>query len=272
MLLLNPDTEVIDGTFGELVALMDERPEVGLAGVRQVTADDTLWPTIRRFPSPARALGEALFSERWPVHPAWSGERVLDQAAYEREQECDWTSGSFMLCAARPCSAPACSTSASSSTPRSPTSACASSGPAGSVRHLPSMTIVHHAGKGGIRPRMIAQDAYSRKQYADKHLDAVTRGLYLGAVRLRHLVRFATAGTSRSDAEARRESARLALRTLADRAEPPFGQPPTTAVDPLVGAIHAAANADDASIDSQAKVATRQARLSDEAPIETVRA
>ena len=26
------------------------------------------------------------------------------------------------------------------------------------VRHLPQMTIVHHAGKGGVRPRMVAQD------------------------------------------------------------------------------------------------------------------
>ena len=51
VLLLNPDTEVIDGTFGELVELLDARPQVGLAGVRQITADGALWPTIRRFPS-----------------------------------------------------------------------------------------------------------------------------------------------------------------------------------------------------------------------------
>ena len=50
-LLLNPDTEIVEGTFGELVELLDARPQVGLAGVRQITADGTLWPTIRRFPS-----------------------------------------------------------------------------------------------------------------------------------------------------------------------------------------------------------------------------
>ena len=44
VLFLNPDTEVVDGTFGELVAAMDERPEVGLAGVRQLTSDGELWP------------------------------------------------------------------------------------------------------------------------------------------------------------------------------------------------------------------------------------
>ena len=49
-LFLNPDTEILDGTFGELVAELDARPEVGLVGVRQLTGDGTLWPTIRRFP------------------------------------------------------------------------------------------------------------------------------------------------------------------------------------------------------------------------------
>ena len=47
------------------------------------------------------------------------------------------------------------------------------------VRHLPQMTIVHHAGKGGVRPRMVAQDAYTRKQYAEKHFGPVHRRAYL---------------------------------------------------------------------------------------------
>ena len=29
------------------------------------------------------------------------------------------------------------------------------------VCHMPKMTIVHHAGKAGVRPQMVAQDAYS---------------------------------------------------------------------------------------------------------------
>ena len=37
------------------------------------------------------------------------------------------------------------------------------------IRHLPLMTIVHHAGKGGIRPKMAAQDAFTRIQLARKH-------------------------------------------------------------------------------------------------------
>jgi hypothetical protein len=230
MLLLNPDTEVQEGTFGALVARMDELPGVGLSGVRQVTADGTLWPTIRRFPSPSRALGEALFSERWPIHPAWAGERVLEPAAYEREQECDWTSGSFML-ARREALLSAGLLDERFFIYSEEPDLCLRIKRAGwSVRHLPDMTIVHHAVKGGVRPRMVAQDAYTRKQYARKHLGATQRRLYLGAVGARHLIRL---GASGADADARREGAKLALRTLAGRANPPFGAPPPTAVDPL---------------------------------------
>ena len=71
VLFLNPDTEIVEGTFGELVAAMDARPDVGLAGVKQVTGDGELFPTIRRFPERAAGAGEALGSERWPTQPAW---------------------------------------------------------------------------------------------------------------------------------------------------------------------------------------------------------
>ena len=50
MLFLNPDTQLLEGSLADLVAAMDERPDVGLVGVRQVTADGTLWPTMRYFP------------------------------------------------------------------------------------------------------------------------------------------------------------------------------------------------------------------------------
>ncbi len=229
-LLLNPDTEVVEGTFGELVDLLDKRPEVGLIGVRQVTADGALSPTIRRFPSISRAVGEALFSERWPIHPAWAGERVLDRAPYDREDECDWPLGSFML-ARREALLSAGLLDERFFIYSEEPDLCLRVKRAGwQVRYLPDMTIVHHHGKGGVRPRMIAQDAFTRKQYAHKHFGPVRRPLYLLALALRHVVRTAGARADGANAVARRESARQALLTLAGRAEPPFGAPPPTSV------------------------------------------
>jgi GT2 family glycosyltransferase len=233
LLLLNPDTEVIEGTFGELIDLLDSRPDVGLVGVRQVTADGALFPTIRRFPSVTRALGEALLCERWPIHPSWAGERLLDWDAYEREGECDWTSGSFML-ARREALLSAGLLDERFFIYAEEPDLCLRIKRAGwQVRHLPQMTIVHHADKGGVRPRMVAQDAYTRKQYARKHFGSAYRAAYLSAISLRHVIRAAGAFAANGEAAARREGAWLALRTLVGRVEPPFGAPPPIAVAPV---------------------------------------
>jgi GT2 family glycosyltransferase len=232
VLFLNPDTEILAGTFGELVEMLDERPEIGLAGVRQLTPDGELFPTIRRFPSASRALGEALASERWPVNPSWSGERVIDLSLYEREVECDWTSGSFMLARREALQSAGCMDERFFIYAEEPDLCLRMKRAGWSVRHLPDMTIIHHACKGGIRPRMIAQDAFARRQYAQKHFAGLHRTLYLGAIGTRHVIRAVGASIKGSEAEVHREAARRAVKTLVGRAEPPFGEPPQTALPP----------------------------------------
>jgi len=230
VLFLNPDTEVVNGTFGDLIRRLDELPEVGLAGVRQTDPDGELHPTIRRFPNAARAFGEALASERWPFHPAWSGERVLDWSVYQREHECDWTAGSFMLARREALVSSGILDERFFIYSEEPDLCLRMKRAGWRVLHMPGMSIIHHAGKGGVRPRMIAQDAYSRRQYALKHFARPHRAAYLGAVATRHLVR--SVGWSRDPEMSgnRRAAALLALRTLSGRAEPPFGPPPHTAI------------------------------------------
>ena len=75
VLLLNPDTEIIEGTLDRLVAVLDSQADVALVGVRQVGPDGELQYTIRRFPSVARWLGES--SARNPgrfASPSWASE------------------------------------------------------------------------------------------------------------------------------------------------------------------------------------------------------
>jgi hypothetical protein len=258
LLLLNPDTEVIDGTFGELVQLLDARPQVGLAGARQVTPKGRLGLTMRRFPSFTRALGEALLSERWPVHPAWAGERVLDRDEYEREGECDWTSGSFMLVR------PEALRSAGLLDERfflqsEETDLCLRIKRAGwQVRHLPQMTIVHHTEKE-IPSRMVAQEAYARRQYARKHFSTAYRGPYLAALGARHLIR-AVSLHGGPKATARRAGAKRALATLTGRAEPPFCSPPATALAPFVDRVdpHDGALGETAAAETRAPAAPEE--------------
>jgi N-acetylglucosaminyl-diphospho-decaprenol L-rhamnosyltransferase len=230
VLFLNPDTQIVEGMFGDLIADVDRGPDIGLVGVRQLTPDQELYPTIRRFPSAARAMGDALRSERWPIRPAWAGERVLHDEAYGREFECDWTSGSFMLARREALQSAGFLDERFFIYSEEPDLCLRIKRAGWRVFHLPSMTIVHHACKGGIRPKMIAQDLYARRQYAHKHLSAPHRAAYLGALATRHLIRALPGGTDATTVKARRAAARLALRTLAGRSGPPFGPPPATAV------------------------------------------
>lgn len=234
-LFLNPDTEILSGTFSGLVEWMDERPTVGLAGVTQIGADGSLHPTIRRFPSVTRSLGEALGSERWPIRPAWAGERELDPGRYEEEREIDWTSGSFML-ARREALLSAGLLDERSFIYTEEPDLCLRLRKAGwSIVHLPKMTILHHAGKAGKNPRMEAQNAFARLHYARKHYSGLRRALFLGALGLGYGIR-ATVPARGDYGRARRTASRLALKTMVGVVAPPFGDPPPTALQPAPAA------------------------------------
>jgi GT2 family glycosyltransferase len=228
VLFLNPDTEIVAGTFGDLAKTLDARPEVGMAGVKQLTGEGTLSPTIRYFPSISRALGDALASERWPRRGRWTGERELDLALYDTEVACDWTSGSFMFCRREALLSAGLMDERFFIYSEEPDLCLRMKRAGWMTRHLPSMTIVHHAGKGGMRPKMVAQDVFTRRQYADKHFAGPRRAAYLAAVGARHVVRATTPGGETGPQ--RRAAARLALRTLVGREGPPFGPPPRTAI------------------------------------------
>src|ERR1700753_4068706 len=86
VLFLNPDVEVLRGSFADLLRLLDERPTIGLVGCRQVTQSGALTVTGRYFPNAGRAFGDALAAERLGARrPNWLGERELDAARYDRE-------------------------------------------------------------------------------------------------------------------------------------------------------------------------------------------
>jgi GT2 family glycosyltransferase len=222
LLLLNPDVEVLDGSLADLLAYMDDHPEVGIAGCRQVDEAGRVWPTARRFPSVGRAIGEALGPERLPLRAAWLGETELDLRRYEEELDCDWTSGSFLLARAEalPSAGPLDERFFFYS---EEVDLCRRVKRAGwRVRHLPQFTIVHYGGKTEASPRLEAQMAYARSQYAAKHFGRARRAAFLAAIGLRHLIRWSAFSLRRGDPRA--AAHRQALLTLLGRVEPPFGR------------------------------------------------
>jgi GT2 family glycosyltransferase len=239
VVFLNPDTEIREGLFSDLVARMDDASEIGLAGVIQVMPDGSVFPTIRRFPNAARALGEALGSERSPIRASWLGERELDLEKYERETPCDWTSGSFMI-ARREALQSAGYLDERFFLYSEETDLCLRIKKAGwEIRHLPTMTVLHHASKAGANAKLASQDAFARKLYGRKHFSPLHRISYLGALGLGYALRAVAPGRDRAWARARRSASRAALATLIGRAGSPFGPPPTVAVAPEGGAAPA---------------------------------
>jgi hypothetical protein len=215
VLFLNPDTEFLEGSLADLVATLDRRPEIGLAGVRQVESDGTLAPSIRRFPSAPNMLAEALGVERMPGVRRVLGERELDPRPYERETPCDWTSGSFMLVRGEALGA------IGGFDERfflfsEETDLCWRIKRGGwEVVHLPQLTICHYEPEGPADARLEAQAAYARLQFARKHFRRV--GGYRSVLALRYALRAAPRGGS-----ARPAAARAALGTVLS-GRPPFG-------------------------------------------------
>jgi GT2 family glycosyltransferase len=224
VLFLNPDTEIVDGTFADLVRAMDERPTVGLIGVRQINGEGRLDTTIRRFPNALRALGDAFSAERLPGRPQWLGERELDPDAYDREVACDWTSGSFML-ARREAIESAGFLDERYFMYSDETDLCRRIKLAGwEIRHLPEMTIIHHEGKAGVKPSIESLNAYTRIMYARKYFSPAHRVAYTGAVLARHAMRSVYAGSGELGRK-RREANRRVVATLLGRAPVPYGPP-----------------------------------------------
>ena len=221
VLFLNADTEILEGTFAGLLQELRARPSVGLVGCRQLTPEGDVYPTIRRFPNAARLFFEALGSEHFPFRAAVARRA---RARSGRLRHARWS-------ATGP-PAPSCSRDAEAVLDAGlmderffmyceEPDLCLRIRRAGwRVRHLPSVTILHHAGKAGWNPRFVAQDAYARRQYMQKHFAPVHRALALSAFALGHGIRAALGSPER------RLSSRAALRTLAGLEPPPFGDRP----------------------------------------------
>jgi GT2 family glycosyltransferase len=228
VLLINPDTEILEGSFADLIDRLESRPSVGLVGVPQLTSNGEMFPTIRRFPNAIRSLFEAIGSERFPFRASWLGERELDLSVYERDVACDWTSGSFMLIRWEALQ------SAGFMDERfflycEETDLCLRIKQAGwEVRHVPYLRILHHADKAGWNPRLDAQAAFAKRQYFEKHLSPVHRLAATAALVFGHTLRSVLGGRD----PGRQESSRAALTTLLGRRPPPFGEPPGVALAP----------------------------------------
>ena len=232
VLLLNPDVEVLEGSFAELIAALDSRPDVGIASVIQRGADGELQFSMRRFPSPARDLGESLFAAHWPVFKSMQ-ELEVRAERYRREISADWVVGAF-LCARAEAIASIGPMDERFFLYSEEIDWCLRAHKAGwDVRHLPVMTVTHHAGRRDSGDLM-SQLAHSRSLFAAKHHDRLGALGIRAALALGHVLRIAVRAPlalvnadsrERAGAEARALGVLLGLGEPPLRAEPPARPP-----------------------------------------------
>ena len=97
LLLLNPDTEVVDDALAVMVGYMDEHPAVGVLGPRLRYPDGRPQSSRRRFPTFATALVESTVVQEW-----WPDNRLLRRyymadTPDDAIQEVDWLVGACLL-------------------------------------------------------------------------------------------------------------------------------------------------------------------------------
>lgn len=223
VLALNPDTEVRWGRFQTLVEAMDERPRVGAASVIQEESEGH-FQCIRRDPSVRRALGEALLLRHLPGLASWQ-ERELDQGAYSLEREADWLVGAVLLLR-REALADVAGFDERFFMYSEEADLCRRVRESGwEVRHLPVMQILHHG--GAPSPRLTAQAAFSRIEYAAKHFGRLHALAYRAVVALHYGLRLAGIVARRGSRDQRKGMAR-ALKVALGIAPPPFDTRPAS--------------------------------------------
>jgi len=98
VLLLNPDTVVIDNAVSKLAAFLDNNPECGAVGPKILNEDGTLQLACRRaFPSPAAAFFRLTYlSILFPGHPLFA-KYNMTYIDPEKAASVDALSGSCMM-------------------------------------------------------------------------------------------------------------------------------------------------------------------------------
>ncbi|HVW35445.1 MAG TPA: glycosyltransferase family 2 protein [Acidimicrobiia bacterium] len=90
--VLNPDTVLRPGVGAALVARFAAEPGLGAAGPRLHNTDGTVYPSARKIPSLADAVGHGLLFFVWRDNPFTRRYRETD-ADPARPREVDWVSG-----------------------------------------------------------------------------------------------------------------------------------------------------------------------------------
>lgn len=190
LLILNPDLVLAPGAIGQLYQALDQ-PGVGVAVPTLLNEDGSVFFSVRREPTLTRALGEALFGNRWPARPRWLSDTLRDHPAYQHAQDVAWASGAALLVSA------ACNDDVGDWDESrfflysEETDFAARARRCGyRIRFVPAARARHEGGGSGRSPALRALMAVNRIRYYEKYHRRPATSLFRAIVALHHLLRF----------------------------------------------------------------------------------
>lgn len=95
-LVCNPDIELDPDAVANMATEIESHSECALVGPRILNSDDTIYPSVRRFPSLLDSAGHAILGQFLPNNPFTRRYRLLDMD-HKTSFEADWVSGACFL-------------------------------------------------------------------------------------------------------------------------------------------------------------------------------
>lgn len=196
--VLNPDLRLAPGSLRQL-AEAAAAPGAGAAVPRMLDGAGRLSPSLRREPSVPRALGDALFGDRWPARPGFLSEMIRVRGAYERAGEVDWATGAALVIDDGADSVVGPWDDERFFLYSEETDYCRRLREAGfTIRFVPEAIVWHQGGQSGSGPALVALGLVSRLRYFRKYHGRLASALFAAVVACNELLRLHRPGNRRA--------------------------------------------------------------------------
>jgi GT2 family glycosyltransferase len=188
VLVLNPDLVVEPGAIGAMLRRLRD-PGVGAVVPRMLDHDGVVYPSLRREPTIARAIGDALLGSRIGSRPGWSSENDTRRASYAVAHAVDWATGAALLVRADVAELVGAWDPRFFLYSEETDWFRRMRGLGYAAWYEPSATVRHDQGGSGASPRLYALMAVNRVRYVRKHRSRGYAAAFRAAVMLHETMR-----------------------------------------------------------------------------------
>jgi GT2 family glycosyltransferase len=168
LLVLNPDVVPEPGSLREMFAALGD-PAIGIVAPMLLDGAGRPYPSLRRFPSLSRAIGDGMFGSKIRRRPGWLSESVWDEASYGRRQPGDWATGAALLVSAACDRAVGCWDERYFMYSEETDYAIRARAAGFRLEYVPAARVFHSGGGSGTSDALVALHAINRLRYVEKH-------------------------------------------------------------------------------------------------------